>query len=87
MAHFIAVLVIDTDLWQHAIRIADPTPVPCGTSPETTLRSDLSGWAGGYGYGCCASHSRLLWRLRLHLVTTMHGLPVAFTLTNAKSNE
>jgi hypothetical protein len=25
--------------------------------------------------------------LRLHLVTTVHGLPVAFALTNAKTDE
>ena len=47
-------------------------------------RSDLAGWAG---YGYCASHSRLFWGLRLHLVTTVHGLPVAFALTNAKTDE
>jgi hypothetical protein len=65
LAHFIAVLVTDTDLWQHPIRIADSTPVPCGTSRETALRSDLAGWAG---YGYCAAHSRLFWGLRLHHV-------------------
>jgi hypothetical protein len=84
LTHFIAVLVTDTDLWQHPIRIADSTPVPCGMSRETALRSDLDTWAG---YGYCASHSRLFWGLRLHLVTTVHGLPVAFALTNAKTNE
>ena len=82
--HLIAVLVTDTDLWQHPIRIADSTPVPCGMSRETVQRSDLAGWAG---YGYCASHSRLFWGLRLHLVTTVHGLPVAFALSNAKTNE
>jgi hypothetical protein len=61
LAHFNAVLVCDTDLWRHPVRIADSTPVPCGTSRETALRSDLAGWAG---YGCCASHSRLFWGLR-----------------------
>jgi len=84
LAHFIAVLVTDTDLWRHPIRVADSTPVPCGMSRETALRSDLAGWAG---YGYCASHSRLFWGLRLHLVTTVHGLPVAFALTNAKTDE
>jgi hypothetical protein len=84
LAHFIALLGTDTDLWRHPIRIADSTPVPCGASRETALRSDLAGWAG---YGYCASHSRLFWGLRLHLVTTVHGLPVAFALTNAKTDE
>jgi hypothetical protein len=78
------VLATDTDLWQHPIRIADSTPVPCRASRETVKRSDLAGWAG---YGYCASHSRRFWGLRLHLVTTVHGLPVAFALTNAKTDE
>jgi hypothetical protein len=84
LAYFITALVADTDLWQHPIRIADSTPVPCGMSRQTALRSELAGWAG---YGYCASHSRLFWGLRLHLVTTVHGLPVAFALTNAKTDE
>jgi hypothetical protein len=84
LAYFIAMLAADTDLWQHPIRIADSTPVPCGMSRQTAQRSDLDGWAG---YGYCASHSRLFWGLRLHLVTTVHGLPVAFALTNAKTDE
>jgi len=84
LTHFIAALVTDTNLWRHPIRIADSTPVPCGMSRETALRSDLDGWAG---YGYCGSHSRLFWGLRLHLVTTVHGLPVAFALSNAKTNE
>ena len=41
--------------------------------PETAKRSDLAGWAD---YGYCASHSRCFWGLRLHLVCTLHGLPV-----------
>src|SRR5260370_28140275 len=52
ISHLIAVLVTDTDLWQHPIRIADSTPVPCGTSRETGHRSDLAGPAG---YGSSAS--------------------------------
>jgi hypothetical protein len=35
----------------------------------------------------CASHSHQFWGLRLHLVTTVHGLPVAFTLINPKVDE
>ncbi|MEU0552443.1 IS982 family transposase [Dactylosporangium sp. NPDC006015] len=84
IAHLIAVLAADTDLWRHPVRIADSTPVQCGTSRETVKRSDLAGWAG---YGYCASHSRRFWGLRLHLVTTIHGLPVAFALTNPKTDE
>jgi len=84
MAHLIAVLATDTDLWQHPIRIADSTPVQCGASRTTVQNSDLAGWAG---YGYCASHSRRFWGLRLHLVTTVHGLPVAFALTNPTIDE
>ncbi len=82
--HCIRLLARDTDLCSHPIRIADSTPVECGRSRETAKRSDLAGWAG---YGYCASHSRYFWGLRLHLVTTVHGLPVAFALTDPKTDE
>ena len=62
----------------------DSTPVECGRSRETVKRSDLVGWAE---YCYCASHSRYFWGLRLHLVCTLHGLPVAFALTGAKTDE
>jgi len=84
LAHFVAVLAIDTDLWQHPVRIADSTPVQCGASRTTVQNSELAGWAG---YGYCASHSRRFWGLRLHLVTTVHGLPVAFALTHPTIDE
>ena len=84
ITHLIRVLVCDTDLWQHPIRVADSTPVECGRSRETVKRSALAGWAS---YGYCASHSRRFWGLRLHLVTTVHGLPVAFALANPKTDE
>lgn len=84
ITHLIRVLALDTDLWQHPVRIADSTPVECGRSRETVKRSDLAGWAT---YGYCASHSRRFWGLRLHLVTTVHGLPVAFALATAKTDE
>jgi hypothetical protein len=47
-------------------------------------RSALAGWAA---YGYCRSHARSVWGLRLHLVTTLHGLPVALALANPKANE
>ena len=47
-------------------------------------RSELAGWAG---YGYCASHSRFFWGLRLHLVCTPAGLPVAFALATPKTDE
>jgi hypothetical protein len=58
--------------------------VQCGCSRETVTRSDAAGWAE---YGYCASHSRYFWGLRLHLVCTLHGLPVLFALTGAKADE
>jgi hypothetical protein len=67
------------DLW-----LVDSTPVECGRSRETAKRSDLAGWAT---YGYCASHSRFFWGLRLHLVTTPSGLPIAFALAGAKTDE
>jgi Transposase DDE domain len=67
------------DLW-----VVDSTPVECGRSQETAKRSDLAGWAE---YGYCASHSRYFWGLRLHLLCTPCGLPVAFALTGAKADE
>ncbi len=64
--------------------IVDSTPVECGRSRETAKRSDLAGWAE---YGYCASHSRYFWGLRLHLVATLHGLPLGWALTGAKADE
>ena len=64
--------------------MVDSTPVECGRSRETAKRSDLAGWAE---YGYCASHSRYFWGLRLHLVCTLQGLPVAFALAGAKADE
>ena len=67
------------DLW-----LVDSTPVECGRSRDTAKRSDLAGWAT---YGYCSSHSRFFWGLRLHLITTPSGLPVAFALCGAKTDE
>lgn len=77
-------LANDTSVWGDDVWIADSTPVECGRSRETVKRSDLAGWAE---YGYCASHSRFFWGLRLHLVCTLQGLPVAFALTGAKADE
>lgn len=71
--------VATDDVW-----VVDSTPVECARSRETVKRSDLAGWAE---YGYCASHSRYFWGLRLHLVCTLHGLPVAWALTGAKADE
>lgn len=78
------ILAADTSVWSDDVWVVDSTPVECGRSRETVKRSDLAGWAQ---YGYCASHSRFFWGLRLHLVCTLQGLPVAFALTGAKADE
>ena len=80
----IGALARDTTLWTDDVWVADSTPVECGRSRQTALRSELAGWAE---YGYCASHSRYFWGLRLHLLATVHGLPVGFALTGAKADE
>lgn len=75
---------MDTSLWSDDVRVVDSTPVQCGCSRETVRRSDVAGWAQ---YGYCASHSRYFWGLRLHLVCTLHGLPVMFAVAGAKADE
>jgi Transposase DDE domain len=80
----IRLLAADTSLWADDVWVIDSTPVECGRSRDTARRSDLAGWAE---YGYCASHSRYFWGLRLHLVATLGGLPVAFALTGAKADE
>jgi hypothetical protein len=80
----IRVLAAGTAVWTDDVWIVDSTPVECGRSRDTVRRSDLAGWAE---YGYCASHSRYFWGLRLHLVCTLQGLPVAFALAGAKADE
>ena len=77
-------LATDTSIWSDDVWVIDSTPIECARSRETVRRSDLAGWAQ---YGYCASHSRYFWGLRLHLVATLHGLPIAFALTGAKADE
>jgi Transposase DDE domain len=84
ISQLIRLLAADTTIWSDDVWVADSTPVECGRSRETARRSDLAGWAQ---YGYCASHSRWFWGLRLHLVATLHGLPVAMALTGAKADE
>ena len=70
--------------WADQVRLIDATPVPCGASRETVRRSELAGWAG---YGYCAAHSRWYWGLKLYLVTTPDGMPVAWCLASPKLGE
>ncbi|GAA2244180.1 hypothetical protein GCM10010430_27440 [Kitasatospora cystarginea] len=79
------ILAATTSVWSDDVWVVDSTPMECGRSRETVKRcSDLAGWAE---YGYCASHSRFFWGLRLHLVCTLQGLPIAFALTGAKADE
>ncbi len=80
----IRLLATDTDLFFDDLWVIDSTPVECGRSRPMAKRSDVAGFAG---YGYCASHSRYFWGLRLHLICTPSGLPIAFALANAKADE
>lgn len=84
MQHIIATLAHDCPSWNDDLWLVDSTPVECGRSRETVKRSDMAGYAN---YGYCASHSRFFWGLRLHLIATPSGLPVAYALTDAKADE
>lgn len=84
MSWLIAELGRQTSVAEDQVWVVDSTPVECARSRETVKRSDLAGWAE---YGYCASHSRFFWGLRLHLVCTLHGLPVGWALTGAKADE
>jgi len=84
MGWLIRALATGTSLWHDDVWVIDSTPVECGRSRDTVQRSDLAGWAE---YGYCASHSRYFWGLRLHLLCTLHGLPVGVALTGAKAGE
>src|SRR4051794_12017089 len=84
MSWLIGQLAAQTSIAGDDVWVVDSTPIECGRSRETQKRSALAGWAE---YGYCASHSRFFWGLRLHLVCTLHGLPVGFALTGAKADE
>ena len=82
--HVLGVLARDCPSWYDDVWVVDSTPVECGRSRATQQRSDLAGWAT---YGYSASHSRYFWGLRLHLIATPAGLPIAFALADAKADE
>jgi hypothetical protein len=70
--------------WSDDLRLLDATPVPCGASRQTVRRSELAGLAN---YGYCAAHSRWYWGLKLYLITTAEGMPVAWCLADPKIGE
>lgn len=84
MSWLVRMLGTDTSVATDDVWVIDSTPVECARSRETVKRSDLAGWAE---YGYCASHSRFFWGLRLHLLCTLHGLPIGWALTGAKADE
>ncbi len=75
MAWLVAELGLLTSIGTDDVVVVDSTPVECARSRETVKRSELAGWAE---YGYCASHSRYFWGLRLHLICTLHGLPLGW---------
>jgi len=66
------------------LRLLDTTPIPCGQSRQTALRSALRGSAA---YGYCAAHSRFYWGFKLALLLAPDGFPVAFELVPANTSE
>jgi hypothetical protein len=84
MQHIITTLAQNCPSYTDNLWLVDSTPVECGRSRETVKRSDMAGYAS---YGYCASHSRWFWGLRLHLIATPSGLPIAYALTSAKTDE
>jgi hypothetical protein len=84
MQHIIgAVLVIA----QAVTRISGSSIRPrseCGRSRETGKGSDMAGYAG---LRLRRQPDPVLPGLRLHLITTPSGLPIAYAITNAKTDE
>ena len=84
MQHVIAALARECPSWHDDVWLVDSTPVERGRGRETQRRCDLAGWAT---YGYCASRSRWFWGLRLHLIAAPSGLPVAYALAPANTDE
>ena len=81
---WLAAVLATTSVYTDDVHLVDSTPIECARSRPTVMRSALAGRAQ---YGYCASRSRFFWGLRLHLVCTVHGLPVGWALTGAKADE
>jgi hypothetical protein len=84
VAQLLHALAVGSPSWCDQWRLLDATPVPCGTSRQTVNRSELAGWAG---YGRDASHHRFSWGLKLYLLASPDGMPVAWCLANPKLGE
>jgi hypothetical protein len=84
LSEVMACLAGRTPSAEDQLRLLDATPVPCAASRQTVRRSALRGWAD---YGWCPSHSRWYWGLKLYVVTTPAGSPVAWCLASPKLGE
>jgi hypothetical protein len=84
VAGILHALAVACPSWWDQWRLLDATPVPCGASQETVKRSALVGWAG---YGWERSHSRWYWGLKLYVLASPDGMPVAWCLANPKLGE
>ncbi|ETW26044.1 hypothetical protein MGAST_29615 [Mycobacterium gastri 'Wayne'] len=70
--------------WADDLGLIDGTPVPCDAPRETAKRFELAGFAN---YGYCAAHCRWFWGVKLYLITTADGRPVAWCLADPKNGE
>ena len=68
-------------------RSGSPTPPRCSAAPPASTAQTLASWRAGRATATAPHTHVCFWGLRLHLVTTVHGLPVAFALTNPKIDE
>jgi hypothetical protein len=84
VAAILHALAVACPSWCDQWRLLDATPVPCGQSRQTRQRSALAGWAG-YGYD--PSHSRWYWGLKLYVLASPDGVPVAWCLANPTQGE
>ena len=82
--HCIRALAASTASWTDDVWIVDSTPWSAAAPARLPNAPTWPEWAE---YGYCASHSRYFCGLRLHLVTTLAGLPVAFALADAEADE
>jgi hypothetical protein len=80
----VGVFALDSPGASDDLLLIDSTPVECGRSRETALRSALAEHAD---YGYCASHSRYFWGLRLHLLAACDGTPRGLELASPKVDE
>lgn len=55
--------------------------------PDVRVRHDVVGGETREVLIAASKTAQLVWGLRLHLVCTLHGLPVTFALTGAKADE